>query len=130
MKKKEKCDCGICSVCNEIESGQELSVDNSGVMLIEILDPRDEMIRGLAQILPPMNIEEIVLLNNLREESGLIKIAAKHKPNNPKLWASCLADARKRFQVCPSAYCNAFAAKKYKKRGGTWKTVNKKGGKK
>jgi hypothetical protein len=75
-------------------------------------------------------MDEIILLNRLREESGLIKIAAKHEARNKKLWAKCLADARKRFRVCPSAYCNAFAAKLYKKKGGTWKTVKpKKGGK-
>lgn len=86
---------------------------------------------GLEELLPPMNVEEVLVsLNELRVSSGIIKIAAEHKPNNPKLWASCLADARRRFKVCPSAYCNAFAAKTYKKKGGTWRTVKKKGGKK
>lgn len=121
------CDCDICNICNGMSYESELETDEAGAMLIQVLDPdRDKILRGLSKVLPPINVEEIVLLNNLRETSGLIKVAAKHKPNNPKLWSKCLADARKRFRVCPSAYCNAFAAKTYKKKGGTWKTVKPK----
>jgi hypothetical protein len=132
--KKSSCNCDSCDRCKNKSYDYELLPDDSGVMTIEFLDSKDEeirrMMKGLSEILPSMNVEEIVLLNNLREASGLIKVAAKHKPNNPKLWAKCLADARRRFDVCPSAYCNAFAAKTYKKKGGTWKTVKKSGGKK
>ncbi len=46
---------------------------------------------------------------------------SKNKPTNPKLWASCLAWARSRYDVCPSAYCNGAAAKRYKSNGGGWK---------
>jgi len=49
----------------------------------------------------------------------------KNKPNNPKLWAASLAWAKSRYKVCPSAYCNGAAAKRYKSKGGTWrKKVN------
>ncbi len=41
-------------------------------------------------------------------------------PNNPALWARVKAAARKKFDVYPSAYANAWASKEYKKRGGTW----------
>ena len=128
---KEDCDCGVCSFCNGMSYDSELETDEAGSMLIQILDPnKDKILKGLSKILPPMNVEEIILLNNLREESGLIKVAAKHEAKNKKLWTKCLADARKRFRVCPSAYCNAFAAKLYKKKGGTWRTVKPKGSKK
>jgi hypothetical protein len=50
---------------------------------------------------------------------------AKHKATNAKLWAQCLAWARSRYKVCPSAYCNGAAAKRYKQKGGSWKTVKK-----
>ena len=123
---EEDCDCGVCSFCNGMSPDHELSADDSGAMLIQVLDPRDEVLKGLAAILPPMNVEEIVLLNNLREESGLIKIAAKHRPNNPKLWSKCIAEAKRKFDVFPSAYANGFASKLYKKKGGTWKTVKPK----
>ena len=45
----------------------------------------------------------------------------KNKPTNPKLWSQCLSWARSRYKVCPSAYCNGAAAKRYKKMGGKWK---------
>lgn len=49
----------------------------------------------------------------------------KNKPTNPKLWAQCLAWARSRYDVCPSAYCNGAAAKRYKSKGGGWRKVKK-----
>lgn len=48
---------------------------------------------------------------------------SKNKPTNPKLWAASLAWARSRYDVCPSAYCNGAAAKRYKSKGGKWKKV-------
>lgn len=45
----------------------------------------------------------------------------KNKPTNPKLWGQCLSWAKSRYKVCPSAYCNGAAAKRYKKLGGKWK---------
>jgi hypothetical protein len=48
---------------------------------------------------------------------------SKNKPTNPKLWASSLAWAKSRYKVCPSAYCNGAAAKRYKSKGGGWKKV-------
>ena len=50
---------------------------------------------------------------------------SKNKPTNPKLWASSLAWARSRYDVCPSAYCNGAAAKRYKSKGGKWKKSKK-----
>jgi len=49
----------------------------------------------------------------------------KNKPTNPKLWAQCLAWARARYKVCPSAYCNGAAAKRYKSKGGGWRKAKK-----
>jgi hypothetical protein len=59
----------------------------------------------------------------------LIAVAAKKKkkssgknvPNNPSLWSSCKAQAKKKFDVYPSAYANGFASRLYKQKGGTWK---------
>lgn len=58
-----------------------------------------------------------------------MKVAAKKKkstkkkniPTNPSLWASCKAQAKKKFDVYPSAYANGWAAKQYKAKGGGWK---------
>ena len=45
----------------------------------------------------------------------------KNVPTNPSLWQSCLSWAKARYKVCPSAYCNGAAAKRYKSKGGKWK---------
>ena len=42
-------------------------------------------------------------------------------PAMRKLSASCKAAARRKFDVYPSAYANAWAAKMYKKAGGGWR---------
>lgn len=44
----------------------------------------------------------------------------KSTPNNPGLWSRVIAEAKRKFDVYPSAYANAWAAKEYKSRGGTW----------
>ena len=45
----------------------------------------------------------------------------KNVPTNPSKWAYYKAQAKKKFDVYPSAYANAWAAKKYKAAGGSWK---------
>jgi len=45
----------------------------------------------------------------------------KNVPTNPTKWAYYKAQAKKKFDVYPSAYANAWAAKKYKAAGGGWK---------
>ena len=69
------------------------------------------------------NIETAELLHNV-----FIKISKKKKkskgknvPNNPSLWASCQAWAKANYDVHPSAYSNAGAARRYKQKGGTWR---------
>jgi len=49
-----------------------------------------------------------------------------NKPTKPALWSSAKSQARAKFDVYPSAYANAWAAKKYKSMGGGWKTVSTK----
>tara|TARA_Y100001938_G_scaffold55551_1_gene77454 strand:- start:101 stop:2692 length:2592 start_codon:yes stop_codon:yes gene_type:complete len=44
----------------------------------------------------------------------------KNKPTNPKLWAASIAAAKRKFDVYPSAYANAWASKHYKSKGGSW----------
>lgn len=59
--------------------------------------------------------------DDMIEESELDETKKKNKPTNPKLWQQCLAWAKQRYEVCPSAYCNGAAAKRYKAKGGKWK---------
>jgi hypothetical protein len=58
----------------------------------------------------------------LKEEIELLG-EAKNKAKDPKKWSSCIAQAKKKFDVYPSAYANAWAAKCYKGKGGKWKKV-------
>ena len=60
----------------------------------------------------------------LKEDFELLDEAKKNKPKNPKKWSSCIAQAKKKFDVYPSAYANAWAAKCYKSKGGKWKTLS------
>lgn len=48
----------------------------------------------------------------------------KNKAKDPKKWSSCISQAKAKFDVYPSAYANAWAAKCYKKKGGSWKKVS------
>jgi hypothetical protein len=63
--------------------------------------------------------------NLLNYKVGLI-MAKVNKPTKPALWSSAKSQAKAKFDVYPSAYANAWAAKKYKAMGGTWKTVSTK----
>jgi hypothetical protein len=45
----------------------------------------------------------------------------KNTPTNPSLWKQSLAWAKQRYEVCPSAYCNGAAVKRYNSKGGKWK---------
>ena len=40
------------------------------------------------------------------------------KPTNPALYAQVKAETKRKFDVYPSAYANAYLVKTYKKRGG------------
>lgn len=97
----EKCFCGICGACCNTEDFK-LIEDESGAMLVEVINNNeDSKIQELINNLDDTNLVEIISLNSLREDAGLIKVAAKHKPNNPSLWARCIAEAKKKFDVFP-----------------------------
>jgi len=45
----------------------------------------------------------------------------ENKPTDPSKWAYYKAQAKKKFDVYPSAYANGWAAKQYKAAGGGWR---------
>ena len=61
---------------------------------------------------------KMVSTEQLKEINMLVE---KNKPTKPNKWAYALSQARKKFDVYPSAYANAWAAKKYKELGGGWR---------
>jgi hypothetical protein len=55
------------------------------------------------------------------------KVALKRStPTSPDKWSAAVAEAKAKFKVYPSAYANAWAAKRYKAMGGGWKGSNNK----
>ena len=43
-------------------------------------------------------------------------------PTNPKLYAQVKAETKRKFDVYPSAYANAYLVRTYKKKGGKYIT--------
>ena len=58
-------------------------------------------------------------------EERIIELTEKNVPTDSGKWAASKAAAKQKFDVYPSAYANAWAAKNYKAKGGGWKTENK-----
>ena len=57
-------------------------------------------------------------------DDDMIEEGKKKKKNvatNKDLWQQCLSWAKQRYDVCPSAYCNGAAVKRYNSKGGKWK---------
>ena len=48
------------------------------------------------------------------------KKSSSPTPKNKALYARVKAEAKKKFDVYPSAYANAWLVREYKKRGGTY----------
>ena len=58
-----------------------------------------------------------------RKEMAEVKLfTEKNTPTDKKKWAASVAAAKRKFKVYPSAYANAWAAKHYKKNGGSWRS--------
>jgi len=55
------------------------------------------------------------------EEVELDEAKKKPVPTNPQLWGRAKAAAKQKYDVWPSAYASAFAAKWYKEKGGGWR---------
>lgn len=68
--------------------------------------------------------DEVMIPSNMdmmEEGKEITEKKKKNTPTNPKLWKSALAWAKSRYKVCPSAYCNGAAVKRYNSQGGKWK---------
>jgi dsDNA-specific endonuclease/ATPase MutS2 len=61
--------------------------------------------------------------NDISDYDDEVVMEGRKKKNvatNKKLWQQSLAWARARYDVCPSAYCNGAAVKRYNAKGGKW----------
>jgi len=65
-------------------------------------------------------------ISNAVKEKGLeervMKLTEENVPTDPSKWSYYKSQAKKKFDVYPSAYANAWAAKQYKDAGGGWRT--------
>ena len=70
-----------------------------------------------------MNIKSLVkeTIKEVVVERQLNMFLEKNTPTNPSKWSYYKSQAKKKFDVYPSAYANAWAAKQYKAAGGGWK---------
>jgi hypothetical protein len=59
--------------------------------------------------------------NPMTNEEKINLFVEENVPTNPSKWAYYKAQAKKKFDVYPSAYANGWAAKKYKAAGGGWR---------
>jgi hypothetical protein len=58
------------------------------------------------------------------DDKDMVEEGRKKKKNvatNKDLWQQSLSWAKQRYEVCPSAYCNGAAVKRYNSKGGGWK---------
>lgn len=53
-------------------------------------------------------------------DTDMTSLHEKNVPTDPELWSRAKAEAKKRFDVYPSAYANGWASKWYKEHGGGW----------
>ena len=70
-----------------------------------------------------MNIKSLVkeTIKQVVAERQINLFVEKNSPTQPSKWAYYKSQAKKKFDVYPSAYANAWAAKKYKAAGGGWR---------
>ncbi len=64
------------------------------------------------------------LIMAARRKKSRRKVAKKRPvPTNPSLYARVKAEAKRKFDVYPSAYANAWLVKTYKSRGGGYRSA-------
>ena len=70
-----------------------------------------------------MNLKSLVkeTIKEVVVERQINLFVEKNVPTNPSKWSYYKSQAKKKFDVYPSAYANAWAAKQYKAAGGSWK---------
>ena len=79
------------------------------------LEEEHQYIQGHVDI-----IEKVVKEKGLQER--ISELTEENVPTDPSKWSYYKSQAKKKFDVYPSAYANAWAAKQYKDAGGGWRT--------
>ena len=66
-------------------------------------------------------------IDEVKLEEKLNLFLENNCPTDPSKWSYYKSQAKKKFDVYPSAYANGWAAKQYKSAGGGWKKCTKEG---
>ena len=85
--------------------------------IVEELKGASKMHAGQAKRIQA-HIDEMEETTN---EQKLNLFLEKNVPTDASKWSYYKSQAKKKFDVYPSAYANAWAAKQYKAAGGGWK---------
>ena len=109
----EDCGCG----CNgTTEGGCNESVNEQAVVVSKRTENGN--IVSVVKEVTDLNEQETALYEFGKKFETLME---KNCPTDSSKWSSYKSQAKKKFDVYPSAYANGWAAKKYKAAGGGWK---------
>jgi len=67
-------------------------------------------------------MENIKKYEDFSNEDNYSLLLEKNVPKDKSLWNSCVTWAKSKYDVWPSAYACGAAAKRYKSKGGKWKS--------
>ena len=105
----EDCGCGCNGECSDELNEQSVVVSKrteDGTIVSHIKEEKD------------LNEQETVLYEFGKKIETLME---KNCPTDASKWSYYKSQAKKKFDVYPSAYANGWAAKQYKGAGGSWK---------
>ncbi len=108
----------------EYEDGKELFMDDYQKFMMELQQAEATGDERLVEMQFGVGSD----YHNIAEEPenvGKSEEKGDNAPTNPALWSQAKSKARAKFDVYPSAYANAWAAKWYKGKGGGWKKKSK-----
>ena len=108
----------------EYEDGKELFMDDYKQFMMELQRAEATGDERLVEMQFGVGSD----YHNIAEEPekvGKSEEKGDNAPTNPGLWSQAKSKARAKFDVYPSAYANAWAAKWYKGKGGGWKKKSK-----
>ena len=105
----EDCGCGCNGECSDELNEQSVVVSKrteNGTIVSHIKEEKD------------LNEQETALYEFGKKIEPLME---KNCPTDASKWSYYKSQAKKKFDVYPSAYANGWAAKQYKSAGGSWK---------
>jgi hypothetical protein len=108
--------CGCGCGCNGDKSVNEETIVEQPVMVSKRTESGN-IVTTLKEV-SDLNEQEMKLYEFGQKVETLME---KNCPTDSSKWSSYKSQAKKKFDVYPSAYANGWAAKKYKAAGGGWK---------